>query len=298
MSEPKKQHYVPQTYLRNFSFKNNDMEKIWVFSKIRNKKYVANVSDTSAERHFYSLDRFTDKYIVENFFAEEIEPILKKITDKILFLSQCVLINDWVPIISNKDKIDLTTCVVYQLLRSTNTRNYAYKKFQELLPDAYESVYDRFGKENIDWSIIDSIFFNNKEMMKEISIEVTLNKELINKMINILYDKIFLLMKISGNEEFVTSDNPVMLLNSLTSDVTPFKNGISQNSTIIYYPLTSKILLGIFDSDSIFKYVQENDCSLIKLKNDSNFISKVNKKQLDHCKEYVYSHRNEDINKL
>ena len=68
MSEPKKQHYVPQLYLRNFSSEINT-EKIYVKSKRTSKLYLANISDTAAQRNFYTVNKYEDKYIWEKHFA-------------------------------------------------------------------------------------------------------------------------------------------------------------------------------------------------------------------------------------
>ncbi len=297
MNEPKKQHYVPQTYLRNFSFKSNNMDKICVFSKRTSKQYVANVSDTSAKRHFYTLEGSNDKYIVEKFFAKEIEPLLKNIIDKIISLSECKLINDGATILTFQDKLDLATCVIYQLIRSTNFRAYTYEKYDEMLPKIRQITSDKFGQDNVDWFLFDSIMPNNEKIKKDVSINALLSKQLIKKMVTEICCKNFLLIKIKKGE-FITSDNPVMLVNSITSDVTPFTNKIANNSTIIYYPLTPKILLGIFSNSGVFKSTKEHDCTIKYLSEDFNFVNRLNKKQLEHCQEYIYSPNNNFFDKL
>jgi hypothetical protein len=52
MTNVKKQHYVPQFYLRGFA---NKHEQLKVFDKLTQKSYTANVRDVAADNYFYDL---------------------------------------------------------------------------------------------------------------------------------------------------------------------------------------------------------------------------------------------------
>lgn len=53
MSKVKKQHYVPQGYLKNFACKNSN--PVFVFDKEAKRSWRAAISDTAAERYFNDL---------------------------------------------------------------------------------------------------------------------------------------------------------------------------------------------------------------------------------------------------
>lgn len=68
MREPKKQHYVPQTYLKNFATGKKN-KSLYVLSASPRKIYSSQVEDTAAERNFYTVKRLKNKYIWENTYA-------------------------------------------------------------------------------------------------------------------------------------------------------------------------------------------------------------------------------------
>ncbi|MGM3308051.1 DUF4238 domain-containing protein [Anabaena sp. WFMT] len=77
MEKPKKnQHYVPRSYLENFSIDPSKNEKqIFVFDKVTQKKFPTNIKNITLERYFYDFpETFVlpreDPQKVENFFNE------------------------------------------------------------------------------------------------------------------------------------------------------------------------------------------------------------------------------------
>lgn len=62
MNEPRKQHYVPQLYLKNFSFGSKKNPQLNILSISPNKLYVANVKDTAVKRDLYTLYNREDRY--------------------------------------------------------------------------------------------------------------------------------------------------------------------------------------------------------------------------------------------
>lgn len=53
--------------------------------------------------------------------------------------------------------------------------------------------------------------------------------------------------------EFVTSDNPVMFINSETADATPYTNGIIYPKTLLYFPLSPYLILAAYHPNSFFE---------------------------------------------
>ncbi len=82
MSEPKRHHYVPQTYLRGFA----DNEKVWVYDKLENKYYSPSLENVAVISNYYSLVYEGEKNNdIERYFAQmesDIKPIIEKIENK------------------------------------------------------------------------------------------------------------------------------------------------------------------------------------------------------------------------
>ena len=79
---------------------------------------------------------------------------------------------------------------------------------------------------------------------KQTSMEVILDYERIIQYVNVLGKHKFIFLHLCGDKEFVTSDNPVRLLNISTSAVRPFANGLLQKETTVYYLLSPKLCCG------------------------------------------------------
>ena len=57
MSKPKKQHWVPRFYLKEFSIDESQSKKesqVWIFSKDEGEPKIANIKDVAAKRYLYS----------------------------------------------------------------------------------------------------------------------------------------------------------------------------------------------------------------------------------------------------
>ena len=86
----KKQHYVPQFYLRNFT---SDDNKLWVFDRVKEEYYFRTPKEVCYEKYLYEtpwkdedpkLGKFVLENQIENYFADkegEYSPLLKRIID-------------------------------------------------------------------------------------------------------------------------------------------------------------------------------------------------------------------------
>jgi hypothetical protein len=71
MTQVINQHYVPQSYLKNFS---SDRTRIFVFDKFKQRNFKTNVRNVASERAFYdfpqSIDQPEDVQVIERVFSE------------------------------------------------------------------------------------------------------------------------------------------------------------------------------------------------------------------------------------
>mgnify|MGYP000202526179 CR=1 FL=1 len=300
MSEPKKQHYVPQTYLKNFAIgkKNNSL---YVLSKNPRKIYSSQVENTAAERDFYTLENLKNKYIWENTYARCIEPSFGALLKQIRKYCENALVQNNCTVISEEEKALLSVNIVIQMLRGKQTRKYERKLHDNLLPSVFLKAQSHFP--TIDESIVKKTFekFSTDEnYFKEISMLTVFNEERLIKFSNILMQYSFMFFRIKGITPFITSDNPVMLVNSITQNATPFSNGLSKNTTVLYFPISPYLLLCAFHPEFGFGKLNSRDCTLEMLDDDKEkkFIDNYNRKQLEQCCNYLYSNTKDILKHL
>lgn len=53
MAEYTKQHYIPQFYLKHFTF--GDSAKIFCYDKLKDKSFLTTIRDTGQENLFYGI---------------------------------------------------------------------------------------------------------------------------------------------------------------------------------------------------------------------------------------------------
>ena len=78
MSKTKKEHYVPQSYLRRFS---SDGKQIHVYDKILKRSFTSGIRDVAQESHFYDIPR--ESFPTELKVSEEDLQAVEKAFNKI-----------------------------------------------------------------------------------------------------------------------------------------------------------------------------------------------------------------------
>lgn len=291
MNEPKKQHYVPQTYLRNFSSSDSSVNKIFVLHKDKSKIFCTNIRDTAAERHFYTLKMNTDNYLWENIYAKDIEPQMKNILSQIILQCENELIKNHSSVITPEMKIQLSIAIVCQLLRGKQSRILQHNIYTDVLPSIINKAREKFKPLDESKEKILKAAIEEDDYFKLASMQATLDVKRLEKYVNILSRKHFLVYKIIGNAEFVTSDNPVMFLDALSLKSNPFSNGLVKNTTVIYFPVSPKLLIAAYDPNLYFGMLSEYNEKIIFLDcyKEQTFIKMQNSKQYEQCFNQVYA---------
>ena len=300
MSEQRKQHYVPQGYLKNFA-SGKKGKNVFVLSKSRRFVYPDNIENIAAERHFYTIDSYEDKYFWDDLYAKIVEPQLSPLLEKIRQNCENVLIQNKATVISRDDKKNLMFHLIFQLLRGKQTRKYEKELYERTIPKAFKSAQKYF--KNLDNEKLTEVFQkieNDKNYFKELSMESILNEELLLKMANILINYNFVFYRTNSAIPFITSDNPVMVINSDTLNAMPFSNGLLQPSTIICYPISPKLILCAYHPYRFKTVLKKRDRTLEILDNKDveKFVDGQNKLQLKQCFDCIYSHSKETLDLL
>ena len=278
---------MPKVYLKNFCTKDGS---IAVFDKSRNSIFSTGLEAVAVERNFYTVDGLKDPYCWEKAYAETIEPLMSVLLPTIISRGN-ILVRNGHRIMDEEEKVQLALMMVMQLLRGKQSRAYEKKLFDELLPSAIEKAKEKFGsltdnqQKRLDTLGVDSQF------SKQISMELTWDIERLALYTNVLGWHDFVFYHICGNMEFVTSDNPVMFINSRTTNAQPFANGLVRETTLIYYPLSPKLLLCAVHPNAFFQFFSDKDGCVCHLdaNKEERFITSINRKQRAQCYKQVFA---------
>lgn len=283
MNEPIRQHYVPQVYLNKFTFSERKPYKICALNKSKEEIIPVCIKDIAAENNFYTTKIFEDKYAAEKHYAKEIEPMLSRVLSKIC--SKCENALDETVVLDYKTKEELSLSITFQLLRGKQYREYSRKIYDLNAPDIIEKAKQKFLVDEVPESIYSNDFF------KYISILSAFNVNQIEKYANILYYRTMIIIKITDNAEFITSDNPVMFMNAEILDSQPFCHGLLQPQTVVSYPISPKLLIVMYHPNYYFGELKNYDrkITLVNSQRDVKLINTYNQKQYEQSYNWTFS---------
>lgn len=286
-NKPTRQHHIPQVYLKNFCDRNG---WIAVMDKHENRIFSTGVRVVGAENDFYTLKKLDDPYCWEHAYASGIEPLMGKLFTKLISQTN-ILVQNGATVICPSYKVQLAVIMVVQLLRGKQSRAFEQKLYADYLPEAIDKAKTLFGPFNNEQNKLLEAFANDDYYFKRTAMDVTQDSERIAKYAGILCNRAFLIYRIQGNMEFITSDNPIMFINSITNSTRPFANGLIKPTTIIYYPISPKLLLCAIHPLAYFGVLSDQDCHLVDLDacKEIGFITSVNKKQISQCYQHSFA---------
>ncbi|PKF90561.1 hypothetical protein CW306_03390 [Bacillus sp. BA3] len=251
VSNPKKQHFVPQVYLNYFA---DEASYFNIFDKSLDKIWRQTPANAGYSTHFYTVEIEGEKdFFIEKLLAESVDSLYSRLIKKI---------EEKEPLTKN-DKIDLSTFIAYQHLRTPAQRkNYnnmvisSHKKINKLV---FSMKKNKGQLEDYTVSEIESLsdtFINGKydvDVPKERSLGFMLDFS--KEMTTMLSNHNFIILEASKRAEFITSDNPYCMVKEKWSENW---SGFGVINTTKFFPLTPKYLLVLKDPGNKFEYMKVN----------------------------------------
>ncbi|MDT2720678.1 DUF4238 domain-containing protein [Enterococcus gallinarum] len=233
MNKPIKQHYVPQAYLNFFTDESNYFH---VYLNKEKKIIRQSPKSTAFQRNFYTLEKDGNKnYEIEKFFAENVDNLYRPVIQKI---------ENNEPL-SENDKINLTTFIAFQYLRTPDQRDSinenfvkSYKTRANLIANSMNAnIHSKHLPQSE--SETSDIFIEDDEIRNNIPKEISLKHMFAFKdeLISILMKHDFKILVAPEKGEFITSDNPYCMIPERGSI------GFGAINTVKLFPLTPKFLL-------------------------------------------------------
>jgi hypothetical protein len=247
--ETKRQHYVPRTYLKNFSTERKSefyINSLPIDNCVEDAIYETNVTNVCLQNGIYTLPGETEeqRLLIEKFYSDNYEVHYNGIYN--------ILTDANKKNITEAERELIISTVVTMFYRTTKWINQHNTFFNRVLESAYnlaeQNGFDYFMLEKEKISIAGKTLEQIQKEFKYESrpsqiitqLEVALN--LIK--LRMVGDSIMVVKLIDENVEFITSDNPVVYSNPLGQSLAPF-----DAKNILKLPLDSKHLLLLMPSE-------------------------------------------------
>ena len=250
--------------------------------------FPAEIKNIAAEKDFYTVNSIDEKYYWENYYATKVEPELGALLKKIRQACENVLIQNNSVIISQDEKVILSIHLMLQLFRGQKARKYMSNYYYEHLPELLSNIKHHFILSEKCNNYLDG--FNGEFYFKETAMGSALNIDNLKICVESLMQYSFLFCVSKKEKCFLTSDSPVNFVNSRTNKCVLFKEGLRNNTTFIYFPISSNIILIAINPTHLFN-LHIKDCSveLIEAADNQRFITNCNRIQLEGSCDFLYS---------
>ena len=290
------QHIVPQVYLKQFAEKNAKNYMFYAYDKDQKQYWHVNVKKVAARNDFYKLSGIDNEIAWEETLSK-IEQQLRQLLVSIRMKCESCLINNEAVVLDNYDKCRLLFQMIVQIYRGIAASSYEKAVRNEIrlrLRDEINNLAKEYF-ENEDSIDVDKVLDNDniwRLAYAKQMIEVNNHKSLLLK----LFNRKWIVFR-SFNSSFITSDEPIIFYNSIIDEVGEFKAGLG-NDTIVFYPLSYRILIGLYPQDYLFGITEKYNNKIIILPENDSFVDKVNLLQLRQCNKQIYSRDEKTIEKL
>jgi len=278
MTQVINQHYVPQSYLKNFS---SDRSQVFVFDKFKQRSFVSNVRNVASERTFYDFPQSETQpqniQIIEQFFSElegRQNRFLRHLHRKISKVFDLRLNAEKVgkvytaPILTQDQKRDLACVAAVQFLRTKEFRKFLVEMRQATEPLANHMLESEILERINQFESLNSIQLDEdtSDSLKSLILNEcnsTLSRvyddglavvhakaifEYYEQILNIFHNHIWIIGVNDMDQPLFTSDHPVVRRPHLSS------NGLASEGIEIAFPLNSKSLLIMREKQYFHKY--------------------------------------------
>lgn len=266
MGQNRKQHFIPQCYLRLFS---EDGKHICTYDKIRSTSYRASISDVCTINDFYTIsnsyvseENLPSELIIEkDFFADTYEPTYANWLNKIdKACSEAVSSPSKKIDLNNSDKLEFAYLISIQWFRLPLIREQGERTFNELMPKVLRLFSQGLAKEtnnpemanlNVTAEISDKAAYHAKSTF--------MNEELVNAYAKALSENIWT-FRYCADGQFYTSDFPINVKPHV-KNVCPFCEGLAQYGAELTFPVSKNCMIIIWDK-SYFSHMKQDDCTV------------------------------------
>ena len=282
-----KQHIVPQRYLQRFAaHKTNGAGYYIGVRKVKGHDvllYKQSISNVAFVRNIYDDKLKSDPKHWEHLFSRQYEPLYGKPIDRVC--SKALLSTSGSKILTDDEKHLIGKLIAVQYMRVPSFLYRQQKTGNQIGADIAKEVRMKFGEKlpKDKRHAVDRICYNPNSI-KSIMMSLTTDQNRINAYADLIADHVMTVVYNNTAIPFFTSDNPVILYNLYKGSMDYDDCGMARADTIIFYPLSSKVLIQAFPRAMLTNKGIRSDCERIVINSDeTGYLIVVNGLQFRHA---------------
>ena len=238
------QHIVPVSYLRRFATKGNSAYRIGVICA--DKHFIDSIDNVGYIKHYYDIEG-EDSKKWEHYYGKEIEPLYGKPLDGII-AGVTLSPNRQVILDENKKKL-LSKLLISQWLRVPDFLDVKIRQ----MPSMFRQIKKEFLAQNkgkvskeIEHKI--KVFDYPSSKRKDLILSTINAEDRLSMYVDVLSSKLWIMYynPYYTKVPFITSDNPVVAINIDSKSINRKDNGINNNKTVIFFPLSPSVAVAIY----------------------------------------------------
>lgn len=298
MGDTKRQHYVPRSYLKRFSFDGIQLHTFLInktCSTYYNEKDIhkvwkdISISDVCVSKDYYTMKSQTLKSgmspldLEKKFFHDYAEPRLSNIINTFDELAQDILKGktDIASIqVTEEQRMSLIQAAFIQYFRSPRSRRpfveigSFIKQISELRQKERGLHIDNFSELDVSYTHAYKTYAN-PFLFRSFAIKVS---------------DYSMLIRVSENGNFFTSDNPVVIhkLGAKGKDI--LQINILRDEFSLFFPLTPHIILELYNPSFFPEAISMNNTISIVNK---DYEDQVNRYQYVNAENFIFSYKND-----
>jgi hypothetical protein len=259
----KKEHYVPQFYLRRFCSSDGG---IFVYDKPLNKVFRANVRDIASDKYFYDMPAIDGVVGMEQFVEKYFHPIESE-TAAVLEKLVLELDSGTFDHLSGEHRSTLSIFLVFQFMRTVEARHeivQTIEKLEErLLRDFLATKHPEVADK--DFKVV-----LNEEEHASLHAEHLLNYEFVTEMAETISKHLWFIDVNETPLKLFCSDNPLVKQPHIRH---PWRtmSGLASKGIEIVFPISSKYAIDIAEG-TVFASMASKDGQAIIIRESENIV--------------------------
>lgn len=251
MSTPRHQHFIPRSYLRNFTQEQDG--KYFVEAKLSTdeqpKERLISIKDICVEKNIYTLpgNEGEDKYAIEKYYATEIDQVYPQIYQ--------LLVDDKVTAITDEQRRNIILTTISLFFRTPKFLNLHKQRTDRMLEMAINRFIDKEGRVRVQLNGHQLDFHIDE--LEDIRSQLHIDHKLafLQQHLKDLHDFVEFKMNaglsvisVEGDTELITSDNPVEMHSIRQHPFDPFdptnmiQVPLDNRHYLIIYPNTEEVI--------------------------------------------------------
>lgn len=243
MSKPKRHHYIPKSYLKNFALNQDD--KFFVEAKLISEEAIKpdliSTVDICVGKNLYTIPNVEgdDKYAIERYYASEIDAIFPGIYQ--------LLINEEISELTDEQRRNVILTTLSLFFRTPKFLNQNAKYLDGMLQYAVQNYMDEEGRVILKHDIYDLDFHISQVAQIREDLNIQNKITFLNDHMKDLHEFVeyklkagMMMITITSDANLITSDNPVIIRSQVNREFNLF-----DPTNIIHVPIDNKHYLMI-----------------------------------------------------